>query len=173
MAETPLQNELAYSKRRPSDWGAIWGGVFVFTAIWAVFESLALAIFGTANMGPGMAIWTIVLTIIAMYIGARQTSRLAAANTKNDGLMLGMMMFGLSFVSALVLTTLTSLVLGYGATTTAGTHGLWAIGLTHGMAWTGFLTLFLGWLAALGGATSGVERSTVATRPAVEMRPAA
>ncbi len=59
------------------DWSAIWGGVFSFIAIWSVFGLLGTAIFASAanlnairpldEMGLGIGIWVIVLTIIAMY----------------------------------------------------------------------------------------------------------
>jgi hypothetical protein len=102
--------------RRHADWSAIWGGVFVFAAIWTVFESLALAIFSIpaalSGAGAGLAIWTIVLTIIAMYFGGLETGRLAGAATRRDGLAHGLMMFGLSIVSVIVLMVLWNGVCG-------------------------------------------------------------
>ena len=85
--------------RARTDWGAIWGGIFTFAAIWAVFESLALAIFRTpaaaTGMEAGKALWTIALTVIAMYIAGLETGRLAGIATRHDGLIHGLMMFGL------------------------------------------------------------------------------
>ncbi|HLI63995.1 MAG TPA: hypothetical protein VKV05_11380, partial [Terriglobales bacterium] len=85
-----------------TNWGAIWAGVFTFAAIWAVFEALAVAIFG-AGFSMGMAIWTIVLTVIAMYIAGLETGRLADVANRHDGLIHGVIMFGLSVVSAALL----------------------------------------------------------------------
>jgi len=180
MTDTSLPMQSTYAERlmRPrTDWSAIWGGAFIFAAIWAVFESLALAIFGVpaamSGTGAGMAIWTIILTIIAMYVAGIETGRMSGAASGRDGLVYGLMMFGLSTVGAVVLTAIAGAVLSYGAGATASTHSMWATGLTSGMAWTGFLSLFLGWLAAMGGASSGVERQSMDTRRPVPMRPAA
>jgi hypothetical protein len=41
----PFVRERLTSHR--TDWSAVWGGAFTFAAIWMVFESLALAIFGS------------------------------------------------------------------------------------------------------------------------------
>src|SRR5271169_6079069 len=92
MTNPLIQTQSTYpmsAVRQRIDWNAIWGGVFMVAGIWAVFESLALAILaGTANaasgMGFGMAIWTIVLTIIAMYVAGRETSRLAGVVTRHN-----------------------------------------------------------------------------------------
>ena len=61
MEDTQLRTQSTYSEapmRRGADWSAIWGGVFVFAAIWGVFETLAFAIFGgprtLANVQTGM-----------------------------------------------------------------------------------------------------------------------
>jgi len=81
MADIAYQDDLTYRNDsilfggpRRLSWGAIWAGVFTFWAIWIVFEVLAFAIFGSranaavpvAGRGAGIAIWTIILTIIAM-----------------------------------------------------------------------------------------------------------
>jgi hypothetical protein len=174
----PLRTQSNYSDSltsRGADWSAIWGGVFVFAAIWTVFEVLACAIFagssGLGNprtgMGAGMAIWTIVLTIIAMYIAGRETSRLAGAITRHNGLMHGMMMFGLSAVSAIVLTLLAGTCYLVGSAATSAHH------ISVGVEWTTFITLFVGWFAAMGGASTGTKRGVVESRPPTQMRPAA
>ena len=182
MEDTQLRTQLTYPRtlvRRGTDWSAIWGGVFVFAAIWTVFESLAFAIFGSpshlanvqSGMGAGMAIWTIVLTIIAMYVAGRETGRLAGAITRQSGLMHGMMMFGLSVVGAMVLAMMAGAVLTVGRATIAATNSGYVIRV--GAEWTAFLTLLLGWLAALGGASTGAKQDAAASRQSVQMRPAA
>jgi len=153
-------------------WGAIWGGVFTFAAIWGVFETLGVAIFpnSPAGMSTGLQIWTVILTIIAMYVAGLETGRLAQIANRHDGLVHGIMMFGLSAVSAVVLLAIAT------ATLTAGnpTHALY---LSTGSQWGLFCAFFLGWLAAMGGASTGVARramgTTITQREPVPMRPAA
>jgi hypothetical protein len=180
MGDTSLRTPLNYSEtlaRRGTDWSAVWSGVFVFAAIWAVFETLALAIFAgaaiplnpRAGVGAEMAIWAIVLTIIAMYVAGRETGRAAGVVTRHSGLMHGMMMFGLSVLSAIVLGLLGACVTTGGTTTVGASHPL----MNTGVEWTMFITLLLGWLAAMGGAAAGARPSTVNARQPVPMRPAA
>jgi hypothetical protein len=151
-------------------WGAIWAGVFTFAAIWAVFESLAIAIFPNTNGGSvGLQVWTVILTIIAMYVAGLETGRLAAIANRHDGLIHGMVMFGLSAVSAVILTTFATGVFWGGSTAHAVT-------ITAGTEWGYFCALFLGWLAAMGGASTGVARRAVGTttsREPIQMHPAA
>lgn len=180
MGDTPLRTQSIYPEtlvRRNTDWSAVWGGVFIFAAIWTVFEVLGLAIFagpnGLANpqsgMGAGMAIWTIVLTIIAMYVAGRETGRLAGAATRHDGLVHGMMMFGLAVVSAIVLTFLAgAFAPGNAATAAISSSHVMSLG----MEWTGFIALLLGWLAAMGGASTVAKREAAERKP-IQMRPAA
>jgi multisubunit Na+/H+ antiporter MnhE subunit len=78
-------------------------------------------------------------------------------------------MFGLSAVSAVILTTFATGVFWGGATTHAVT-------ITAGTEWGYFCALFLGWLAAMAGASTGVARralGTTAPREPIQMRPAA
>lgn len=182
MENTQLRTRSTYPRtflRRSTDWGAIWGGVFVFAAIWTVFESLAFAIFGRAsnlanvqsNMGAGMAIWTIVLTIIAMYVAGRETGRLASVVSRHDGLIHGMMMFGLSVVGAIVLVALTSAVAAVGSTTTISAHTGYFMSV--GAAWTAFVSLLLGWLAAMGGASTQAKHDIEKIGQVEQLQPAA
>jgi len=145
------------------NWGAVWGGVFTFIAIWSVFGSLGLGIFASAaspaaqqpvsGMNVGMAIWSIILTIIAMFIAGRATGRLAGVNNSRDGMLHGMIMFGLAVTSALLI-----VVIGgnaFGSTEIAGSaHNPYVLGIFADLGWALFVSLFLGWLAALGGAAS-------------------
>ncbi len=182
MEDTQLRPRSTYPKtllRRGTDWGAIWRGVFVFAAIWAVFESLAFAIFGRAgnlanvqsNMGAGMAVWTIVLTIIAMFVAGRETGRLGSVVSRRDGVIYGMMMFGLSVVGAIVLAILAGAVTAVGSTTITGAHPGYLSSV--GAEWTAFVSLLLGWLAAMGGASNEVKHGLVKTRQLEQVQPAA
>lgn len=155
-----------------TNWGAIWGGVFTFAAVWMVFEALAVAIF-TDRASAGMQIWTVILTIIAMYVAGLETGRLAGLTNRHDGLVHGIIMFGLALVSTVVLMTLaTGVVVG----ATAPRVG-YVFAFGPGTEWAGFFALFLGWLAAMGGASTGVARRSLEIRrpvePPIEIRPAA
>jgi hypothetical protein len=182
MEDTRLRTQSTHSEalmRRGADWSAIWGGVFVFAAIWGVFEMLAFAIFGgpktlanvQTGMGAGMAIWTIVLTIIAMYVAGRETARLAGVVTGHNGLVHGMMMFGLTVVSAVVLTMLSGIVLASGSMVTAGARD--GNLMSVGAEWTAFIALLLGWFAAMGGASTWAKQVVAASKAPMQMRPAA
>src|SRR5438105_3859739 len=115
MADTAYTLETTRITPR-TDWRAIWAGTFIFYAIWAVFGALGIAIFASnANPGAnapvlgqsiGMASWGVILTIIAMYVAGRQTGRLAAVRRKHDGLVHGLIMFGMSVVGLILLASM-------------------------------------------------------------------
>lgn len=163
--------------------GAIWAGVFTFWAIWIVFEVLAFAIFGgranpnaaapVAGQSTGIAIWTIILTIIAMYVAGRETGHAAAVTNRHDGLMHGMTVFGLAVVSVLILTSPFGVVLS-GGSGIPGTSAR-SVGISTGLGGAGFLTLLLGWLAAMAGGSQGVGTGNEppSTRDVRDIRPAA
>lgn len=170
-----------------TDWKAIWAGTFIFYAIWAVFGALGLAIFAS-NASPnakspvmgqsiGMGIWAVILTIIAMYVAGRQTGRPAAVGSRHDALIHGLIMFGLSVVGLIVLVSLggTAITQSNATTGAATTHSSYALTVISDLGWAGFVSLFLGWLAAVFGASAGAGRMVEAQRtPEVrQMRPAA
>ena len=171
MADAPLHMQPIVREKRSrhrADWGAVWGGVFTFAAIWIVFECLALAIFGITHLGVGLAVWTIVLTIIAMYVAGLETARLAGVTTQGDGMAHGLMMFGLAVVSTTVL-----MVLSNPGLNGASARDFLATGISSGMAWSAFLALFLGGLAAMGGASTASAQKSATLKPAAPVRPAA
>ena len=171
MSDAPLRMQpVAREKpaRHRADWNAVWGGAFIFAAIWTVFESLAVAIFGIAHLGAAIAVWTIVLTIIAMWVAGMETVRLASYSTQHDGIAHGLMMFGLALMGAIAGILLSTTIVG-----SAGVHDALSNGIAPGMAWTAFLSLFLGWLAAMGGAVTGIERKREFATDTVPVRPAA
>ena len=177
MSSTPLRMQSTDpAAARRLDWGAIWSGVFMFTAIWAVFEALAWAILrstsGPPAMGAFMAVWTVVLSLIALYIAARESARLAALATRHDGMVHGMVMFGLAVACIMVLSSLSIVVL---AQSWAGAllRDLPLRMYASGWAWTEFLSLFLGWIAAMVGASNGIERRTNTLSQSTTVRPAA
>ncbi|HTV66510.1 MAG TPA: hypothetical protein VMD98_12950 [Bryocella sp.] len=168
MSDRGLAVDISYSPA--TRWGAIWAGVFTFAAIWTVFESLAIAVFPNTSGGSiGFQIWTVILTIIAMYVAGLETGRLAAIANRHDGLIHGMVMFGLSAVSAVILMTFATGMFWRGNTAHVVT-------ISAGTEWGYFCALFLGWLAAMAGASTGVARRVIgstASREPIPMRPAA
>ena len=185
MAVVEYQNEtLAYARRR-TDWGAIWAGVFTFVAIWSVFGLLGMAIFASAanpqaaepvsGMGVGIGIWAIVLTIIAMYVAGMETGRLAGVTNRHDGMIHGMIMFGLSVVATLVITVMGGNTLSGGTGVQATSHNPYLLNVFAGLGWIGFISLFLGWLAAMFGAAAGASRKIPAPASSNlrDIRPAA
>ncbi len=167
MADLAYRNEAVTVARSKMDWGAIWGGAFTFMAIWSVFGALGLAIFASNASATaarptyghvyGLGVWLIILTIIAMYVAGRETGRLAAVTNRHDGLIHGMIMFGLSVVGAIVIASLGGSALNGVAGGNAGIHSVYGLGIAWQLGWMGFVALFLGWLAALWGASSAVE----------------
>lgn len=165
MADLDYRTEAATYPYR-THWGAIWGGVFSFFAIWTVFGMLGEAIFASAaspnaahpvtGMPYGEGAWMIILTIISFYVAGRVTAHLANLPDRTGRIMHGMTMFGLSTVGFILLLTLGGMALaGTGAGIPAGTHSPYVLSVAADLGWVGFIGLFLGWLAAMGGAAHG------------------
>lgn len=181
MAAAVIENQNTAIVRSRIDWGAIWAGVFAFVAIWSVFGVLGTAIFASAanpnaarpisGMGWGMSIWAIVLTVIAMYVGGRVTGDLAVIVNRRDGILHGLAMFGLSVMATLVIVLLAGLALP--GSTTASVHSPYLLDVASGLGWAGFLSLFFGWLAAMGGASSAVRTRTIVEKNVQPIRNAA
>lgn len=169
MAEINNQLETVSVFGRPN-WGAIWAGVFTFIAIWAVFGALGFSIFGpnaaasASGATVGMDIWGIILTIIAMFVAGRTTGGLAGIDNSRDGVSLGMVMFGLAVTAVAIVVAIGGGA--FGVVAAGGTHSVFALGaFLYG--WPMFLALFLGWLAALGGASTAHKKFPVATTTTV------
>jgi hypothetical protein len=183
MADLAFRNQSVTYARGRTDWGAIWAGTFTFVAIWSVFGLLGVAIFAS-NAQPnaqapvtgqsiGIAIWCIILTLIAMYVAGRETGRLAEVTSRHDGLIHGMIMFGLSVVSAIVVAVLGGAVLSGGTGIQGNAHSPYILGMFADLGWAGFLALLLGWLAAMGGAAQGASSRTEPVNNVRDIRPAA
>lgn len=169
MATLAFENQNTVLTRSRVDWGAVWAGMFTFIGIWSVFGLLGAAIFASSanpsaarpitGMGWGESIWAIVLTIIAMWVGGMVTGRLAKASDRQHGVLHGMVMFGLS-MAAVVLIVLFG---GMGVTGSAesAVHSSYFLDVMSGLGWAGFLSVFLGWLAAMGGASVGSRPTAV------------
>lgn len=161
-----LENATIFT--RPN-WGAIWAGVFTFIAIWAVFGTLGLGIFGSMTAGSaaavggsvGMAIWAVVLTVIAMFFAGRITGFLAGSANSRDGAMHGVVMFGLAVVSALIMLFMGGAAYA-SAAVAASVHRVYLLDIFSYPGWPLFIALFLGWLAAMGGASAAHKDFSIA-----------
>jgi hypothetical protein len=185
MADIAYRDEtIAYAGRR-TVWGAIWVGVFTFVAIWSVFGSLGEAIFASAansnaserlgGMSLGMAIWAIILTIIAMFVAGRVTAHFADMVDRNGRIMHGMAMFGLSVIAVIITVILSGTALSGGPGVAGEAHtSSYMLTVFSDIGWIGFVALFLGWLAAMGGAAHGPSRGVdTSVRNIRDIRPAA
>jgi hypothetical protein len=157
------------------DWSAIWAGLFTFVGIWSVFELLGLAISPGATAGAkvGLGIWSIILTAIAMFIAGRLTGSSLRLRGPYDGARHGMIMFGLSLTGAILLMMSGSVLLADSpaVNTSARTSDL--VSVFTSSDWVPFATLFLGWLGAIIGASSGGPAKTEERSNVTQMRPAA
>lgn len=158
------------------NWGAIWSGVFTFLGIWTVWGLLGIGVFSSGanpaaaspvgGMHWGIAIWSIILTIVALYFAGRVTGRLAGFGNRRDGAVHGMIMFGLSMASAIVILAVLNLMVAPG-TGLPGSHSAFVLDLGATMGYAGFVGTFIGWLAAMAGASqeSMRIRRTVVEEP--------
>jgi hypothetical protein len=186
MADIAFRNETFSFSGQRTAWGAIWVGAFTFVAIWSVFGMLGEAIFASsagpsgpgAGAAAGMAIWAIILTIIAMYVAGRVTGHLANLQERMARIEHGMAMFGLSVLAVVLMVVLSGIALSSNTgTTTAAPQGPYMMTVFSSISWVGFACLFLGWLGAMAGAAHGPslkrEQQVVTTRSAQDIRPAA
>lgn len=184
MADVAFRNEGLSFARSRTPWGAIWAGMFAFVAIWSVFGLLGEAIFASAanpnaaapvsGMSVGMAIWSVILTIIAMYVGGRVTGTLAGVVTRHEGTLYGMAMFGLSVIATIMVVILGGVALSGGTGVAGGPHSPYMLTVFSDIGWIGFVSLFLGWLAAMGGAAHAASQTETRTASNVrDIRPAA
>lgn len=162
MSELNYAQENVRVISRPN-WGAIWAGMFTFVAIWSIFGTLGAGIFASsanpgaaspiAGMNIGIAVWSVILTIIAMFVAGRVTAQLAGITNSRDGMIHGMVMFGLSVAAVLLIGGIGGSA--FGRTELAGiTHNPYLLGVSADLGWGLFVSLFLGWLAAMGGAST-------------------
>ncbi|MGA7293275.1 MAG: hypothetical protein WBW53_22560 [Terriglobales bacterium] len=179
MADITYQPETRTSFQGSNlDWSAIWAGLFTFISIWSVFGLLGYAIFASAAAQPmrgasiGVGIWAVILMIVAMYIAGRATGRLAGLDGRSDALIHGLVMFGLS-VSAVLVLTMSGRLLFISLLSANRFVGANLPGILGHSGWFAFFALFLGWLAAMGGAVSGVKPKAALPSNVRDMRPAA
>lgn len=149
-------------------WSAVFAGTFVFLAIEATFGALAVALFrpaptaGTLGAGPG--VWMIVLSIIALYFGARAAAHLSGELRRLEGMYYGLVTFGLAIFASVLMAVMI-------AGNTANAAALPAM-IGADAAWL-FITLILSGIAAgIGGALGVPERirGTAVQEPPTSMR---
>ena len=182
MADLAYRNDLTLSRSR-TNWGAIWAGMFAFVAIWSVFGLLGEAIFASAanpkvgtpvsGMSVGMGIWSIILTIIAMYVAGRVTGALAGAANHREGLMYGLTVFGLSVIATILVIVIGGAALTGDTGVAGGVHSPYMLTVFSDIGWIGFVALFLGWLAAMGGAAHATHAQAKPVSNVRDIRPAA
>jgi hypothetical protein len=159
--------------RRVTSWSAIFAGTFVFLAVEATFGLLGLAIFANASnpaaahpvtgMSAGIGIWTVILTIIALYCGGRAAGHLSGVTDKLNGMYHGLVTFGLSIFATVLIT---AMILGTnpGTVSSAVNAAPSTIGdvLTTAGYWL-FVALLLGGLSAiLGGSNAATAAPSAA-----------
>lgn len=89
-------------------WGAIFAGAVVATALQMVLSILGLAIgLGAydagdqvSRFGIGAAIWVLITVLIALFVGGMTTGRLAGILTRGDGILHGIVLWGLTTLTA-------------------------------------------------------------------------
>jgi hypothetical protein len=164
MATTTLPRDAAIYRRPVLSWSALFAGCFIFLAIEATFGVLGMAIFASAanpavthpvaGMSTGIGIWTIVLTVIALYFAGNSAARVSGVADKTSGMYHGLVTYGMSiFATVLVLAiTLgsTSVNVAPGSLRTATLASTIA---TSG--WWLFIAMVLGFIAAGIGGSNG------------------
>jgi hypothetical protein len=161
------------------NWGAIWAGMFTFFAIWAVFGTLGVGVFASSanananqpifGMNLGIGAWFVILTTCAFFVAGRITGRLARTTTSRDGAAYGLVMFGVAVSAAVVLISIGGTALGV-MQVQGGVHNSYELGAFSYLGWTTFVGLFLGWIAAMAGASSAhkeLPRVRTAAQPRV------
>jgi hypothetical protein len=150
-------------------WSSVFAGTFVFLAIEATFGMLAAAIFPAEHrigvLGPGPGIWMIILSIIALYFGAKAATHLSGEVRKLNGMYYGLITFGLAIFASILIA---AMVAG-----NANAGALLDI-VTANSVWL-FITLILGGIAAGIGGALGVPEAAKNRAPQEHamLRPAA
>jgi hypothetical protein len=161
--------------RRLYSWSGIFAGTFVYLAIEATFGLLGAAIFSTASnpsvgvptspsMSTGFQVWMVILSIIALYFAGKTSSKLLARDG-NLGLYHGLVTFGMSIFSTILIIAL-SLA---GTTTVSATRiGNVAGYVSAGGEWWLFVAFVLSMIAAAAGGMHGAMGVATPTTSAQE-----
>lgn len=92
-------------------WGAIFAGLVVAVVVQIILSLLGLAIgFGTldfqagtglGSIGTGAGIWAVLTALISLFVGGLAAGHMAGYLTRFDGIMHGVLVWGLSMIIAL------------------------------------------------------------------------
>jgi hypothetical protein len=162
-------NALEYNPTSRTAWGAIFGGTFVYLTIMATFGALGAAIFASAPNGTGLRVWMTILTIISLYFAGRASGRLVNTTDRNIGTYQGLITFGMSVFTTVLLLGIAFLSAApysrAAAATTRVSGDLVSVGASGG--WYLFVALFLGMLCCVAGGSQSVPRAkaTVTEHP--------
>jgi hypothetical protein len=183
MASSTYRNEALVVAQPRTNWGAIWAGLFAFVAIWSVFGMLGEAIFASSasanaahpvtGMSVGMAVWAVILTIIAMYVGGRVAGDLAGVSSRGEGAIYGTTVFGLAVIATILVVVIGGTALTGDTGVAGGPHSPYMLTVFSDVGWAGFAALLLGWLGAIGGAAHAMKSATRTTGNVRDIRPAA
>ena len=139
----------------------------MFIAIEVTFGLLGLAIFASAanpnaaqpvaGMSVGIGIWTVVLSIIALYFAGRTASRLSGTLKRTIGTYHGLVTYGMSIFATVLIAALAlgSTVAGNAGISHVGNTALASAVATSG--WWIFFACVLGMIAAAIGGSQGVQ----------------
>lgn len=156
-------------------WSGIFAGTLLYLGIEATFGMLGLAIFAPAmnraghplglGIGAGAGIWMVILSIIALYFAGNLAAKLSGATTRNLGMYVGLVTFGMC-VFASVLTG--ALMLGNTiVTTTAYANPVRVADLLAIRGYWFFIALVLAMISAASGGIHGVLQGGE-SRPSLE-----
>src|SRR5688572_4870105 len=124
-------------------WGAVFGGAVAALGIWALLHAFGLAV-GLSTVDPAdgnlrgagifTGIWSIIASLIALFIGGLVASRGADALTKGSGAMHGLVMWGLTtLIGAWAFANVVSSLMG-GAVSLGRTAGAMDIDMNDALA---------------------------------------
>jgi hypothetical protein len=112
---TNVASDERYSAVKRISWGAIFAGTIVALVVQIMLSLLGIGIgLGVTNpasaadlsgLGIGAAIWLVVSTLIALFIGGFVAGRLAGIPIRGDGVLHGVVVWGLGTLVSLYLAT--------------------------------------------------------------------
>lgn len=153
-------------------WPAIFAGTFVFLAIEVTFGVLGTAIFASAanpssahpvsGMSAGIGIWLVILSVIALYFAGRAASTLSATTDRHTGMYHGLVTFGMSVFTSILITSMMVGSTASAPASTAAAAGPATVGSVVATAgyWL-FVALLLGMIAAAMGGSQGANKPRV------------
>ena len=148
-----------FSKGKGFCWSSVFAGTFVSLAIEVTFAMLAWAIFGPArgaSLNASSGIWMIILTIIALYFGAKTTAHFSGETRRLNGMYYGLVTFGLAIFASILIATMAV------GSTASNSARILLDGVAADAAWL-FVSLILGGIAAAIGGALGTMKTAVST----------